>query len=98
MSDVAKWAILIAVAIAVIAMIVLLPVTGMIDISALTQGLNNIATIMGYYLIQAKGFLNCFVPPGFEWMITASISWTLLSKLLCWVINVSSQAAHYLFK
>ncbi|MBQ8551665.1 MAG: hypothetical protein IJ428_02495 [Clostridia bacterium] len=98
MSDLAKWGILIAVAVAVIALIVALPVTGMIDLSALTEGISQIAAITGYYLTQARGFLNNFVPPGYEWMLTASISWAILSRFLTWVINITSQAAHYIFK
>lgn len=98
MSDLAKWVILVTAAVAVIALIVALPVTEMIDLSALSEGLTIIADRLGYYLMCARGFLNLFVPEGFEWLITASISWNILSKFLTWAVNIASQAAHYIFK
>lgn len=98
MADIAKWGILIAVAVAVIALIVALPFTQLIDMSALSTGLGNIISIISYYLISARGFLNLFVPEGYEWMITVSISWNILARFLTWAINVTTQAVHYLFK
>ena len=98
MSDLAKWGILIAVAVGIIALIVALPVTEMLDFSLLRTGLIQVVSSTTYYLKQARGFLNFFVPEGYEWMITASISWNLLSRFLTWAINITSQAAHYIFK
>ncbi len=98
MADIAKWGILIAVALGVIALIVALPVTEMIDISALSEGFLQISMVLSANLMRARGFLNLFVPEGYEWMITASITWNLTSRFLTWAINIISQAAHYIFK
>lgn len=98
MADIAKWAILVAGLVAIIALIVALPIFELLDIAVLTSAIGNIANLAGAALTSARGLLNYFVLPAAIPLVTVVIGYVILRPFLLWSIKILTMAYHWIFK
>lgn len=98
MSDIVKWGLLVAGALAVIALIVALPVTGFIDVSKVSEGIAGIVSICGSALHSARGFINNFLSPFGRSVLTGLMYYLLCRWLITLTIKFTIWVYHFIFK
>lgn len=98
MSDVAKWALLVAGIVALIALIVALPFVKYIDATEFGEALTTIVNIAGDALSNARGLINIFLSPFGRGLLSGIIVWLFGKKLIPLVIKVTAWAYHFIFK
>lgn len=98
MSDVAKWALLVAGAIALIALIVSLPFVQFADGNEFTVLLQQLSTLAGSALQSARGIVNNFLTP-FGRNVLTGLLYYLFGK---WAISIGIKTGawiyHFIFK
>ena len=98
MSDIAKWALLVAGIIALIALIVALPFVDFIDLGEFEVALSNVATIAGGAFRFARGLINNFFLPFGRVIITGLMYWLLGKWAILIGIKIVAWAYHFIFK
>lgn len=98
MADIAKWAILVAGLVAIIALIVALPVFDILNIEILTTSISNVASIAGAALTSARGLINFFVLPQAIPLVTILIGYMIGRPFVLWSIKILTMAYHWIFK
>lgn len=99
MADLAKWGMILATLVAVIAIIIQLPATGALD-DIFTDGgagetIANAFSILGTYLLMARRIINNFVyPPA----LTAIIVFSLTMWFVFWIIRLSTFVTRMIYK
>lgn len=98
MSDAVKWALLVAGALIVIALIMTLPFVNFIDFDSFSSAITSLVEVCGDALHTARGFINNFFSPFGRTVLTG-----LMFYLLCkWLITVSIKITiwiyHFIFK
>lgn len=98
MSDVAKWALLVAAAVAIIALIVALPFVKYIDLGEFGYMLGELGTLCGGAFASARGLINCFLTP-FGRTLLSGLLYYLFGKFIITIgIKVTAWAYHFIFK
>ena len=98
MSDIVKWGLLAAGAVALIALIVSLPFVQYIDIARLSSVVVSLVDIAGDAFIFGRGLINNFLTP-FGRTVLSGIMFYLLSKwVLTLSIKISAWVYHFIFK
>ena len=98
MSDIAKWALLVAGLVAIIALIVALPIFSVLNVDELTSAVSGIVTAAAGAFQAARGFINCFFTPVGRTILTVVINYKLLRWAYKWAIQVLSMAYRWIFK
>lgn len=98
MSDIAKWALLVAGMIAIIALIVALPIFDIINIDELTNTVSSIATICSNALQSARGLINYFLTPVGRNILTVVIGYEFAKFAYKWGIKILAYAYKWIFK
>lgn len=98
MSDLAKWALLVAGLVAIVAAVVALPIFQIIDISALTSAVTTIATTCSTALTAARGIINFFFPEAVRPLVTVAIVYMCTKFLVVWTIKIISLVYSWIFK
>lgn len=99
MSDIIKWALLVAGVVIILALIFALPIASGMDLGAFTEGITNIVGILGGYLKTARGFLNNLVLPTIgPPILTACIAWTFTKFFATQAIKIITWVYHFIFK
>ena len=97
-SDIAKWALLVAGAVVLIGLIVALPFTQFINTSEFGNMLGDIVSVAGDALSGARGLINNFLTPFGRTLLTGIMAY-LFGK---WAITVSIKIVawiyHFIFK
>ena len=98
MSDLAKWALLLAGLIAIVAAVVALPVFQVINISSLTSAISTITTKCSSALTAARGIINFFFPEAVRPLVTVALGYMFTKFLIVWAIKIISLAYTWIFK
>ena len=98
MSDLAKWALLLAGLIAIVAAVVALPVFQIIDITALTSAVSTITSKCASALVAARGIINYFFPEAIRPLVTVALGYMFTKFLIVWAIKIISLAYTWIFK
>lgn len=98
MSDIAKWGLLAAAAVALLALVMALPFVEFINFDELGAALNNILSVAGAAFTFGRGLINCFLLPFGRTVFTGLLYW-LVGK---WAITISIKTGawiyHFIFK
>lgn len=98
MADIAKWALLVAGLIAIVALILALPIFDALNIDELTRAIAGISSISSTYLQAARGLINYFLTPVGRTILTVVIGYEMLKFLLKWGVQIVSLVYHWIFK
>jgi hypothetical protein len=96
-SDVVKWALLVAGALIVIAAIVI-PLSGAIDLSALSTALGNLTTQLSSYLYFGRCLLNNFLLPAARPLASVVIVFEFTKWFVLLGVRIVSAIYHWIFK
>ena len=97
MSDVVKWALLVAGALVVIAAIVI-PLSGAIDLSALTTSLNSLLQIMSPYIRFGRCLFNNLLLPVGRPIASVVIVFEFTKWFVLLGVRIVSAIYHWIFK
>lgn len=98
MSDLAKWALLVAGLIAIIALIVALPIFSALNVDELTSAVSGIVTAASGAFQAARGIINCFFTPVGRTILSVVINYKLLRFAYKWGVQVVAMAYRWIFK
>lgn len=98
MSDVAKWALLVAGAIALIALILALPFVEFINLDEFTSILTTITTIAGDAFHFGRGLINLFLLPFGRKVLTGLMIWLIGKWAILMGIKAGAWIYHFIFK
>ncbi len=98
MADIAKWALLLAGLVAIIALIVTLPVFEALNMQELTNAIAGISSIASGALSSARGIINCFLTPAGRTILTILLGYMFTKFLLKWAIQIVAIAYKWIFK
>ena len=98
MSDIAKWALLVAGAVLFIGMIVALPFVEFINLGEFTAALSNVINIAGSAFIFARGLINNFLLPFGRTVVTGLLYWLLGKWAITIAIKIGAWIYHFIFK
>lgn len=98
MADVAKWALLVAGAIIIIALICALPFMEFVDAGEFANLISRLVDVAGGGFVFARGLINNFLTPFGRTALTGLLYWmfgkwaiTIAVKIVIWVY-------HFIFK
>ncbi len=97
-SDIAKWALLIAGAIALIALIVALPFVQYIDLGQFGSLINDIVEVVGNAFQNARGLLNNFLTPFGRGLATGILVYLIGKWAITIGIKITAWIYHFIFK
>ncbi len=98
MSDVAKWALLVAGAVLLITLILALPFVNVIDINELTGAVNALVGYAGTGLRFGRGLVNNFLSPFGRTTLTAILGYLVLKYFILISIKIVAWVYHFIFK
>ena len=98
MSDIVKWGLLVAGALAALGIVLALPFVEFIDAAQLTAAVANIATIAGDAFRFGRGLINCFLTPFGRSLLTGVMVWLIGKRVALVSIKVGTWIKHYIFK
>lgn len=98
MGDIAKWALLVAGIVAIIALIVALPFVEFINVDEFGAAVASVVNIAGSALRFGRGLINNFFSPFGRNVVTGLLYWLLLKPFLMTGIKAMIWVYHYIFK
>lgn len=98
MSNIVKWALLVAGAVAIIGMIMALPFASYLNTTELGVAIGNIADICGGAFYNARGLLNLFLLPFGRTVLTGLIAYLFTSWIVKLGIKITVWIYHFIFK
>lgn len=98
MSDIAKWALLVAGAVALIALIMALPFVNFINVGEFGNSLSTVVSIAGDALLQARKLINNFFSPFGRGVLTGLLIWLVGKFAILNSIKIVSWIYHFIFK
>ena len=98
MSDVAKWALLVAGALVLLGLVLSLPFVEYINLEQLTKILATITEITGDYFRFARGLVNLFLLPFGRKILTGLIVWLVGKWAILMTIKTGAWIYHFIFK
>ena len=98
MSDIAKWALLAAAIIAIIALIVAFPFMQYIDAAKFSAAISTIINTAADGFRFARGLVNNFLSPWARGVFSGLLIWLLAKPILTYGIKVTVWVYHYIFK
>lgn len=98
MSDIAKWAILVAGIVVIIGLIVALPFVKFINLGELTTSINGIVSIAGSSFAAARGIINNFLTPFGRTLLSGILIYLFGKFFIGKTIDIVIWAYHFIFK
>lgn len=98
MSDAVKWALLVAGAVAIIALIVALPFVQFIDLGEFGAAIGNIVSVAGSAFRFGRGLINCFLLPFGRNLVSGIMIWLVAKWAYPITIKILTWIYHYVFK
>lgn len=98
MSDIAKWALLVAGAVALIALIVALPFMQGINVSEFTSSITSIVTVAGSSFNVARRIINQFLTPVGRNILSGLLVYLFAKFLITMGIKIATWIYHFIFK
>ena len=97
-SNIAKWALLVAGAVVLIGIVLSLPFVNVIDVDVFGEMITNVVTYAGGAIRNARGMINNFVFPAGAYAITAVIGYLFTKWFVISGIKVGTWIYHFIFK
>ena len=98
MSDIAKWALLVAGAVALIALIVALPIAEYINPTEFGNLIGELASLAGDVFQSGRGIVNNFLTPFGITVLSGLIIWLLAKGFLTMGIKIGVWVYNWIFK
>lgn len=98
MSNIVKWALLAAGAVALIALIMVLPVSGFVDPTEFGNMVGRLAFLAGGFLRSARGLINCFLTPFGRTMLTGLLIWLFAKWAITLGIKIGVWVYHFVLR
>ena len=98
MSDVAKWALLVAGAIVLLGLILALPFVEYINVDEFTEILATITETVGDFFRFARGLVNLFLLPFGRKILTGLMVWLFGKWAILMAIKAGVWVYHFIFK
>lgn len=98
MSDIAKWALLIAGAVALIAIICTLPFMNFMNASEFANAVNAVVSVAGGAFRTVRGILNNFLTPFGRTCLTGLIAYFFTKWIAITGIKITTWIYHFIFK
>lgn len=98
MSDIAKWGLLVAGAVALIALIVALPFVEFINVGEFTSAINTIVEVCSDGFLFGRGLLNNFLSPFGRGLVTGILLYLFGKFFIGITIKITSWIYHFIFK
>ena len=98
MSDIAKWALLVGGAVALIALILALPFVEFINLEELSTALTNVNNIASDAFTFGRGLLNNFLLPFGRTVFSGLIFWLFGKWCAVIAIKIGAWVYHFIFK
>lgn len=98
MSDIAKWALLVAGALVIIGLIVALPFVEYINVSEFSSLISRLVDVVGDGFNFARGLINNFLTPFGRTVLTGLLIWLFAKWAIMISIKISVWVYHFIFK
>lgn len=98
MSDIAKWALLVAGMVAMIALLLAIPLFEGINLSSLTSTINQFTSVISPYIGFARGLINYMVLPQAIPIINVILVYILTKPLVIGAIHLTRGIYSWIFK
>lgn len=98
MSDIAKWALLVAGAVAFIALILALPFVEFINVGEFSAALSNVVGIAGDAFLFGRGLINNFLLPFGRTVASGLMFWLFGKWAITISIKIGAWVYHFIFK
>lgn len=98
MSDIAKWALLVAGALVLIGLILALPFVEFINLDEFSAILANITSIAGDAFRFGRGLINLFLLPFGRSVLSGLMIWLIGKWAIMISIKIGSWIYHFIFK
>lgn len=98
MSDIAKWALLAAGMVALIALILAIPLFDGIDLTAITSTINQFTALITPYISFARGLINYLVLPQAIPIINVILIYILTKPFVIGAIHLTRGIYSWIFK
>lgn len=98
MSNIAKWALLIAGAIALIALVMTLPFASFLNTGDVADTVNQIVGICGNAFSSARGLINNFLLPQGRTILSGIIVYLFAKWVIISGIKITTWIYHFIFK
>lgn len=98
MSDIAKWALLVAGAVALIALIMALPFVEFINLEEFSAALSNVVNIAGDAFLFGRGLINNFLLPFGRTVASGLMFWLFGKWAITISIKIGAWVYHFIFK
>ena len=98
MSDVAKWALLIAGILVIIGLILALDINTLIDFAVFNEAIDTIVEYLEDGFKFGRGVINNLLSPWARSALSGLLVWIIGKEFIIWTIKISVWAYHYIFK
>ena len=98
MSDVVKWGLLAAGAVALVALIVALPFVDFINVGELGTLISRLVDLVGGAFTSARGLVNNFLTPFGRDVLTGIMLYLLAKWVITLSIKITAWIYHFIFK
>lgn len=98
MSDIAKWALLIAGAVALIALVLALPFMDFLDTGELSSAIGDIVSVAGGAFGTVRGLLNNLLSPFGRTCLSGLLVYFFTKWIVTAGIKVTTWIYHFIFK
>lgn len=98
MSDIAKWALLVAGAVAIIALIMALPFMDFLNVGEFATLITDLVDIVGGAFNFARGLINNFLTPFGRMALSGLLYWMFGKWAITVAIKIVVWAYHFIFK
>lgn len=98
MSDVVKWAILVALVLVIFVMIVSLPVFIGFNIPALVEGISGFISVAGTTISNARAIINNFLTPTAREVLSGLIFYLVAKPFVLFAIDLTVGITRFVYK
>lgn len=98
MSDIAKWALLIAGFVLIMTIVMSLPIMDALNPTMVVSSIGGFLSIAGDFLQSARGIINNFLTPAGVATLNICIYWVVGRAFLTWTLNLTLGAYRFIFK
>lgn len=98
MGEFAKWGILVAGALAIVAIIFSLPFVEGIDLAEFSANVAGFLNLVSDYLIVGRGIINNFLTPAGAFTLNIVIGWVIGRKFITTTLRILVSIYHFIFK
>lgn len=98
MSDVAKWALLVAGFVIILALILALPIASFTNGETVAALFGELVAILSPYILKGRAFINIFLTPFGRTLFSAVIGYMFIRYFITWPIKLITSVYQWIFK